>query len=83
MKIVEYYTQSCTMCKMLHGRLDQLKEEHPEIELVFEDATKSEEARIRGIQSVPHIVVFDDNGLEVLSEHGTFATLSKIRKILS
>ena len=82
MKIVEYYTPSCSLCKMLHTKLDHLKEEHPEIDLVFKDATKSEEAKIRGVQSVPYIVVYDDNGIELLAEHGSFASISKIKKFL-
>ena len=81
--VTEFYSPTCIPCKMIRRSLEAMaKDREDSIKLEFIDGTQNKELCMdRGIMSFPHLVVTDSEGKELLSEKGTFVTLSKIREL--
>lgn len=84
MKIKEFYSPTCVPCKMIRRKLEALAKDYPEvIEVEFINGLENMDmCRGLGILGFPHIIVEDNEGKEVINEHGTLSTISKIQSTL-
>lgn len=85
MKILVMTAVWCSPCKMLKPILEQVSEEHPEVDFVFHDIDSEEGQQLcqqYRVRSVPTIIKLDDQGDLVTIKPGTM-TKSEVVSLIT
>lgn len=78
MKILKFYTQSCSQCK----QQDRLLKDFTDIEIVPVDCDENEDlVDLYSIRSLPTLILIDNN--KVISRHTGITQIDVIRKVIN
>ena len=62
MKLIKFYTQTCTPCKVMKPIIDKLVQNHPELEYQEVDCTEGvPDEWVQTVRNVPTIIIIKDN----------------------
>lgn len=62
MKLIKFYTKTCTPCKLMKPIIDRLVENHPELEYEEVDCTDSvPDEWAQSVRSVPTIIIVKED----------------------
>ena len=63
MKVLDFYADWCGPCQVLKPILEQVEQEHPEVEFEAIDIEEQPDlAEQYEVMSIPTLVILDDNG---------------------
>ena len=62
MKLIKFYTQTCTPCKVMKPIIDKLVQNHSELEYQEVDCTEGVPDKwVQTIRNIPTIIIIKDN----------------------
>lgn len=82
MKLIDFWAEWCSPCKMMNPILDEIEKEYPDLTIekvnVDEDTAKSQNFEIT---SIPTYVLVDDNGREIKRVKGAMPKYRLLKEL--